>query len=389
MQEVQHHPLSGKVLHVDFHEVSETEKVTVMVPVETVGEAVGVKTGGGVLEHVLFKLKVRALPKDLPEQILVDVSALEVGKSIHVGEIKAAEGVEILGDKQTPVVSVALPRTEAEEAAAAEGAAASCRRSGDDQGEEGRRHRRCRSGQSRRQSCAGQSRRQSRSGQSRREGRRQEGRRASREEEIVLTARSPCGALPPCPRMEDCASHRGLGKSRRGIRADAAQRGFSAGRTAGRALAGGLELRKKVQARVAKTERDGRRVLLCQPQTFMNLSGEAVGALVEFYRVALSELLVVVDDADLPLGEIRLRPGGSSGGHHGLESIEQHLGTREFARLRIGIGRKDGDARDYGIMCLGRFEFGRNAVMEKVLARAATRSECWLAHGITESNESI
>src|SRR6185369_2411140 len=80
VQEVQHHPLSGKVLHVDFHEVSETEKVTIQVPVETTGEAAGVKNSGGVLEHVLFKLKVRGLPKDLPEQILVDVTALEMGK---------------------------------------------------------------------------------------------------------------------------------------------------------------------------------------------------------------------------------------------------------------------------------------------------------------------
>lgn len=117
VQEVQHHPLSGKVLHVDFHEVAENETVTVMVPVETVGEAAGVKTGGGVLEHVLFKLKVRALPKNLPEQILIDVSALEVGKSIHVGEIKAPEGVEILGSKTAPVVAVAMPKTEVEEVA--------------------------------------------------------------------------------------------------------------------------------------------------------------------------------------------------------------------------------------------------------------------------------
>lgn len=123
VQEVQHHPLSGKVLHVDFHEVAENETVTVMVPVETTGEAVGVKTGGGVLEHVLFKLKVRALPKNLPEQILVDVSALEVGKSIHLGEIKAPEGVEIMGHKTTPVVAVAMPKTEVE-VAPAEGAAA-------------------------------------------------------------------------------------------------------------------------------------------------------------------------------------------------------------------------------------------------------------------------
>jgi len=125
VQEVQHHPLSGDVLHVDFHEVSENEKVAVLVPLETVGEAVGVKTGGGVLEHVLFKLKVRGLPKDLPEQIVVDVSHLELGKAIHLGEIKAPTGVEILGDKHIPVIAVAVPRTEAEEVAAAEAEAVS------------------------------------------------------------------------------------------------------------------------------------------------------------------------------------------------------------------------------------------------------------------------
>lgn len=124
VQEVQHHPLNGRVLHVDFHEVAETEKVTIMVPVETVGEAAGVKTGGGVLEHVLFKIKVRALPKDLPEQIVVDVTHLELGKSVHLGEIKAPEGVEILGDKKVSVIAVAMPRTEEEEAAAAEAAPA-------------------------------------------------------------------------------------------------------------------------------------------------------------------------------------------------------------------------------------------------------------------------
>ena len=118
VQEIQHHPLEGDMLHVDFHEVAENEKVIVHVPLETVGEAAGVKTGGGVLEHMLFKLKVRCLPKDLPEQIIVDVSHLELGKAIHLGEIKAPAGVEILGDKNIPVVSVALPRTEEEEAAA-------------------------------------------------------------------------------------------------------------------------------------------------------------------------------------------------------------------------------------------------------------------------------
>jgi len=123
VQEVQHHALSGKVLHVDFHEISETEKVTVMVPIEATGEAVGVKTGGGVLEHVLFKIKVRSLPKDLPEAIYVDVTSLEIGKSVHLGDIKAPEGVEILGDKKLTAFSVAAPVTEEQEAAAAAAAA--------------------------------------------------------------------------------------------------------------------------------------------------------------------------------------------------------------------------------------------------------------------------
>jgi len=124
VQEIQHHPLEGNVMHVDFHEVTEDEKVVVLVPLETVGEAAGVKNSGGVLEHVVFKLKVRALPRDLPEQMVVDVSHLELGKSIHLGEIKAPAGVEILGDKNISVISVAMPRTEEEEAAAvAEGEA--------------------------------------------------------------------------------------------------------------------------------------------------------------------------------------------------------------------------------------------------------------------------
>jgi large subunit ribosomal protein L25 len=119
LQEVQHHPLSGKVIHVDLHEVAENEKVTVSVPVETTGEAVGVKTGGGTLEHVLFKLKVRCLPKDLPEQILIDVTSLEIGRSLHLGDIVPPTGVEILGEKTRTVVAVAAPRTEEEVAAPA------------------------------------------------------------------------------------------------------------------------------------------------------------------------------------------------------------------------------------------------------------------------------
>ena len=123
VQEVQHHPLKGSILHVDLHEVAENEKVTVNLPVESTGEAVGVKTGGGVLEHVLFRIKVRAFPKDLPEAITVDVTNLEIGKSLHLFEITPPSGVEFFGDQKVVVFSVAAPVTEAEETAAEAAAA--------------------------------------------------------------------------------------------------------------------------------------------------------------------------------------------------------------------------------------------------------------------------
>ncbi len=118
VQDVQHHPLLDTTLHIDLHEVKADELVTLEVPVEAVGTPDGVKNGGGTLEHVRFKLKVRALPGNLPEQINVDVSALKVGQTLHIGEITAPEGVEIRGDKKIPVFAVAAPVTEAEEAAA-------------------------------------------------------------------------------------------------------------------------------------------------------------------------------------------------------------------------------------------------------------------------------
>ena len=141
---------------------------------------------------------------------------------------------------------------------------------------------------------------------------------------------------------------------------------------------------KKFATRMAKAERNGKRVLLCEPQTFMNLSGESVGAVKEFYQLPLGQVMVAVDDADLPFGEIRLRPGGSSGGHHGLESIEQHLGSREFARLRIGIGRKDSE-RQIANYVLGKFDSSESELLEKVLSRAAGQIECWLNDGLPKA----
>jgi PTH1 family peptidyl-tRNA hydrolase len=138
---------------------------------------------------------------------------------------------------------------------------------------------------------------------------------------------------------------------------------------------------KKCSALIAAERRGGRRVLLCKPQTFMNASGEAVRKLVDFYGVSVERLLVTVDDADLPLGQLRLRPGGSSGGHHGLESIESHLGTRDFARQRVGIGRRDG-AREITGHVLGRFDADEMEVVAAVMTVACGQAECWLEAGL-------
>jgi PTH1 family peptidyl-tRNA hydrolase len=141
---------------------------------------------------------------------------------------------------------------------------------------------------------------------------------------------------------------------------------------------------RKFNARMAKADSHGKKVLLCEPQTFMNLSGEAVGAVVKFYQLPLGKILVAVDDADLPFGEIRLRPGGGSGGHHGLDSVTHHLGSRDYARLRIGIGRKN-EAREITGHVLGRFDAAERETLEKVLSRAAGQVECWLEHGLQKA----
>ena len=170
--------------------------------------------------------------------------------------------------------------------------------------------------------------------------------------------------------------------------ADYARTRHNAGFLVAERLAGrwgaGWNYEKKFNARLARSERGDLRALLCEPQTYMNASGEAVSAVAAFYRVPLTRMVIVVDDADLPLGEIRLRPSGSSGGHHGLESIEQHLGTRAYARLRVGIGRQNG-ARQITGHVLGRFSSTEAAWVDRVLTVATDQAETWLEAGIEKA----
>jgi PTH1 family peptidyl-tRNA hydrolase len=127
------------------------------------------------------------------------------------------------------------------------------------------------------------------------------------------------------------------------------------------------QLEKKWKALVAKSP-DGS-LVLAKPQTFMNLSGESIGPLARYLKVPTSGILAVVDDMELPWGKLRLRPGGSAGGHNGLKSLIQHLGGQDFPRLRLGVGRP-GDARDASDHVLGKFSPEEQAGLAIILDRA-------------------
>jgi len=140
-------------------------------------------------------------------------------------------------------------------------------------------------------------------------------------------------------------------------------------------------LEKKLQSRLASSVFDGKKILLAQPQTFMNLSGEAVAAIRNYFKIALSNVLVVSDDADLPFGTLRLRTQGSSGGHHGLESVAQHFGSNEFARLRVGIGRTEQGVREITGHVLGGFSSSEAEKLPLMLEKACKQLECWVQQG--------
>ncbi len=139
--------------------------------------------------------------------------------------------------------------------------------------------------------------------------------------------------------------------------------------------------RRQKQAQVARGTIHGQTVILAQPQMFMNESGRAVALLARFYKVQSDCLLVVYDDLDLPRGAVRLRPEGGSGGHKGMRSIIEHLGSRDFSRLRIGIGRPPG-RMDPAAYVLQDFSTEEEPQVEETLERAVVAIEIWLREGI-------
>ena len=127
----------------------------------------------------------------------------------------------------------------------------------------------------------------------------------------------------------------------------------------------------------------GREVTLLEPLTYMNVSGEALIAWREVHRLEPDELLVVVDDVYLPVGEVRVRASGSTGGHRGLESIERALGTREYARLRVGVG--SAGEEPLGGHVLAEPAAAEREALEQAVGRAAEAVQCWLRAGVRET----
>jgi PTH1 family peptidyl-tRNA hydrolase len=129
---------------------------------------------------------------------------------------------------------------------------------------------------------------------------------------------------------------------------------------------------------------DGHKVLLLKPQTYMNLSGQSVVDVVNFYKISINKIIVVYDDMDIPLGKIRIRPGGSSGGHKGIDSIIYNLSTNQFSRLRVGIDKPKGeyDAADY---VLGKFPSEDVPIIDKAVQAAAEASLFIVRSGIDEA----
>jgi peptidyl-tRNA hydrolase, PTH1 family len=149
-----------------------------------------------------------------------------------------------------------------------------------------------------------------------------------------------------------------------------------------RLSARGMKLQSK--AIVTNATYEGRKLLLAKPQTYMNLSGQSIQGLAHFYKLPLEQLLVAHDDLDLPFGTLRVRPGGGPGGQKGVASAIEQLGTQDFARLRMGIGRPPGrmDPADYVLHDFSREEM--KSLLD-VLGRAADAALCFVTDGLEKT----
>lgn len=164
--------------------------------------------------------------------------------------------------------------------------------------------------------------------------------------------------------------------------------GFDVVAELARRAATSLRLNKRARALTAETRLSGTRVVLAEPQTFMNLSGAAVASLAGFYRVPVDRVVAIHDDLDLPLGGLRVKRGGGSGGHNGIKSMASSLSTPEFFRVRVGIGRPPG-TMDPAAYVLRRFAAAERTEAELAVVTAADATESLLADGLAATQNSF
>jgi aminoacyl-tRNA hydrolase/ribosomal protein bL25 (Ctc-form) len=286
IQEVQHHPVRGEIIHIDFHAVSMTEEIDAEVVLEPEGEPIGVKTFGGLLQQNMRSLPIRCCRKISRDHRRGCLGA-QHGESLHVRDLKLPAGVVAVPDGDLTVFLVSEPAVAEEPAVAA------------------------------RNRCSGKL--------SKRRNRRHP-KPAAEPRSSPRLARGTCIRLP---------CYRRSGKRVREYFGTRHNAGFLIVDELARRFAMPFRFEPKWDAEIAPC--GGR--LLMKPQTFMNLSGEAVENYARYHRIDPSEVLVVLDDAAIPLGELRLRPSGSAGGHNGLESVLMHFATESVPRLRFGLGR--------------------------------------------------
>jgi len=139
----------------------------------------------------------------------------------------------------------------------------------------------------------------------------------------------------------------------------------------------------RLQAKLAQGVLGDKKVLLLLPQTYMNSSGESVRLCVDYYRIHCNHIMVVTDDIAIPFGSLRVKPSGSSGGHNGLKSIEAHLSTQIYPRMRVGVGDKEfGNLADH---VLSRFSEPQMKLLPPVIERAVGSVKVWLSEGIVKA----
>jgi PTH1 family peptidyl-tRNA hydrolase len=163
--------------------------------------------------------------------------------------------------------------------------------------------------------------------------------------------------------------------------------GFVVGRVLAKSLGIPFENKKEFSGEFAQGEIDGKRVMILLPMTYMNLSGQALRRCLDFFKIEIKNVLVVCDDVAIPFGKLRLKEKGSSGGHNGLKSIESHLGTQDYSRLRIGIGREE--CIDLADFVLGQFNTQEIESLPEIVSDAAQVALIWFQEGYLKALQKL